>query len=137
MPNLYRSMRKLDDKPEVCDVVDCLGVRVEGEHPDVFPEVDGQIVPGAGGMSVSVHDSRAIPRWRLPQRFGGENKNPLCTLWVMSADGLHADLVHREDEPRDDGAIHAQVEPRQPMQLVNFQTCLRSTQDVWTEVPPP
>jgi len=130
-------MRKDDGIPQICDVVDCLGVRSDGKHADVFPDGEGRIAPGAGGMSVSVHDARAIPRWRLPLKFGGENKNPLCTVWVLASDALHLDLVHREDDPYADGSIHAQVEPRAPMMLTHYSDCLASSQVDWHEAPQP
>jgi hypothetical protein len=133
MPNLYRSMRRDNGVPQICDVVDCLGVRSEGKHPDVFPDGNGNIAPGGGGMSVSVHDTRAIPRWRLPLHFGGENSNPLCTVWTLSSDAVHLDVVHRENEPYADGSIHAQVEPRAQMTLAHYRTCLGSTQADWHE----
>ena len=108
MERLYRTMRSdPDGLPTVGRSARALGVRVEARYIDVHPDPEGRIVPGTGGMSVTVDDPRRMlvarrSRWLLQ----GASEDP---LFVIEAARIVAPLRARVDV-----GAHALVEPTTP-----------------------
>ncbi len=78
MQHVYRTMRAdPDGQPKIDRSARALGVRVEGKHVDVIPDVAGYVHPGRG-MSVTVDDPAQMSVARRP-------------WWIRGGDGLGGD----------------------------------------------
>jgi hypothetical protein len=123
---LFRSMREdADGLPRVEATARGLGVR-PGPKPrgDVDAiQLDDQILPGTGGMSVVPDDPMNLLRHRRPASLGGTGPDP---VWYIELDDLDAELRFRPDRP-----THGLIEPSDPTALREFQQLLANTRARW------
>lgn len=96
------------------------------ENQDVFPDRNGQIFPGKGGMSIAPDDPTNLQPHRLPVEFDGKNKTD--KLWRIYEDelpeGLNVDFDKRG---------HGNLQPAEPMDLETYRRLLRETIDKWVK----
>ena len=132
--------RELDGKPKIGSSARSLGVREprEGSRGDL-PVVDGMVVPGTGGMSVSKEWSE--PFLRLPKRYFHPTRfkfglaTNLDSVWVFGLGSFEAAPISLRLQFRPDRPKHGLIEPLRKMPLDEFQAALASTRTDWFEVP--
>jgi hypothetical protein len=122
------------NKPMIGASAKTLGVRVEGDKPDVSVDEAGNVKPATGGMSVAP-TLRDLPYYRVPKRLKhivpGATGSNLFACWRMG-DGNFADGEISEGlQLRVDRAEHGMVEPSSTMSLRDYQGRLHGTQDQW------
>jgi hypothetical protein len=126
MADLYRTMRMASGCPEVGSRSNCLGVRVGGEFPDVFPDENGNIHPGDGkGLSLTPDPSTLAPHLK-PKWLGGGSRFP---LWKVTSTDITEPLSLRSTS-----STHEIIEPAYTMHVDVFQQRLSDTRDSWKEV---
>jgi hypothetical protein len=125
METLYRTMKSgADGRPITGRSARMLGVRVEGPHADVVLDDAGQVLPGRGGMSVTVDDPIQMPPARRPRWLGhGLSEDQLFALPIRAVGGA---LTVRIDR-----GAHGLVEPTQPRPLITYEVDLRATRPNW------
>ena len=123
---LYRSMTEdADGLPTVGPSARMLGVR-PGSHPT--PDVlaihpTAVVLPGQGGMSVAPNDPMGLQRHRRPASLGGTGRDP---VWYIETEDLGPNLSFRQDRP-----THGLIEPKDPLELQEFQNALAVTRPNW------
>ena len=90
-----------------------LGVRAGW---DVFPDEDGNVFPGGGGMSVRPN----------PEAIPGHLLKGDCVVWEMNTDLLPDVLVHI---PENDA--HGLIEPAGTMRFEDFADAIAETREDW------
>ncbi len=103
---------------------------------DIVPDANGEVHPGAGGMSTAPGSIWNLPHHRRPRGMGRGSTGPPGD-WVFSAtEGqlVNPALLVRRDPRRP--AKHALVEPRHSMQLNRYQGALAATRPQWRRVWP-
>jgi len=125
MESLYRTMRAdADGRPTVGRSARMLGVRVEGPHADVVLDDAGQVLPGRGGMSVTVDDPAQMAPARRPRWLGhGLSEDRLFALPAPAVGGALTVRMNR--------GAHGLVEPTQPRPLVAYEVDLAATRPKW------
>ena len=124
---MYRAMKEdLRGKPLAGRTARTLGVRVAGPRADISPDADGMVQPGTGGMSVAMNDLRKLPKFRLPQIFGGDGRDP---VFAMEANSL-PELLNL----RPVNMPHALVEPRTSCQFLLYEQALHKTRPFWRKI---
>ncbi len=120
---VYRAMKEdQNGKPVVGATARTLGIRTGVD----VAVVGGQVLPGHGGMSVSVGDPRNLPAHRRPTGFGGTGKDP---VWEADVSVLGSDLQFVQDSP-----THGTIQPTRPMSPDEFEKVLAATMDDWKKV---
>lgn len=104
-----------------------LGVRVDGERPDILPDPDGNVHPESGGMSVVLDRAANLPRHRLPAGLGGLGRHP---VFRISEQAILSTLLVRVN-----GHPHALIEPRAIRTLAEYEQELASTRPAWELIP--
>lgn len=141
MPEIWRAMRVVWDRPEIGGGAVLLGVRIAPDpNPDIHPE-EGTVHPGTGGMSVSP-SPEALPPHRQPRRLFASDPNRFpeargpnsLRCWHLGdgaflAGSVTDALVLRLDPDRPDQ--HGFVEPASPMLLSLYESALEATLDFW------
>lgn len=128
---LYRAMTPDSDRhPTVARQARALGVRVDGDVRDVFPDLNGYLRRGGGGMSVAPDDPWYLPAHRRPRRLGrgstGHDED-----FVFSIDETSVEtrgLAIRVDAP---DRSHALVEPSVAEPLGDYEARLAATRPAW------
>lgn len=125
MDRLYRTMKKAPDGlPMPGRSARMLGVRVEGIHVDVRPDAQGHVLPGQGGMSVTVDDPLQMPVARRARWLArGASEDPLSAIEAMR--------IVPPLSVRVDAGAHALVEPAGPASLATYEADLASTRPGW------
>jgi hypothetical protein len=117
-------MKKDQDGQPVIERSSCgLGVRVDGERPDILPSADGNVHPESGGMSVVLDRATNLPRHRLPVGLGGLGRYP---VFRISEKAIPATLLVRVS-----GHPHALIELRVICMLAEYEQQLASTRPAW------
>lgn len=122
---LFRAMRRSPDdgSPDLRD----LGVRYDLENPgrvrDVYPDPEGCVGPGGGGMSVTPDDPRDMHFSLRPRSLGGSGRKP---VWELNLDDLPSGLRYRQDKPG-----HGVIEPDSRVTLAVYVESLAATADLW------
>ena len=127
MPNLYRAMKAEGGLPVKVSTAAGLGVR---EGYDIKPDLEGNVHPGIGGLSVTPDDPDLMVSSLKPRALGGEGKNP---LWSINSDDLAEELVYRHDERRQDRS-HGFIEPFRTMTYADYAVAIAATCDLWERV---
>ncbi|MBI2297587.1 MAG: hypothetical protein HYU66_01320 [Armatimonadetes bacterium] len=138
VPRMYRAMRAAEDgRPKVSNTALGLGVRAPGDpgKPDVWPDEDGDLQPGGGGMSV-------VPEWQLlpPHRRPGHPKTPQDTkVWMMGNGpfvfaAVTEVLQLRPDDEAKGSPEHGVVEPAVVIALDSYRSALAGTRACWQPV---
>ncbi len=118
---LFRAMAKAEDgNPRIAD--NHLGVRVP---TDIQPDVDSNVTPNTGGMSVTPYDPMDLPQHRRPAELGGTSKWP---VWWIHDGKFPASLSFRAD-PRN--RKHGFIEPSMVMRLDNYRAAIENTASTW------
>ena len=104
-----------------------LGVRV---GYDVVIDGEGSVMPGLGGMSVTLAVAY-LPRSRRPPRLGGIARET-TEVWELDEDDLPDALVVRPDD--DDPDRHAFIEPRVFMPVDEYERLIRESRGAWRKV---
>lgn len=102
-----------------------LGVRVDGQNPDVHPSANGTVSPGEG-MS-GANSPQGLPVHRRPVPFGGTGKN--MEMFSIRARDLPEGLTAVRD-----GRTHVTIGPAHEMPLAQFEDLLASTRHLWSQV---
>ena len=104
-----------------------LGVRVDGPFTDITVDSTGRVVPGRGGMSVTVDDPTQMPPARRPKWLGhGLSEDPLFRVSTTQlGDGLTV---------RIDRGAHGLVEPDEARLLAEYEGLLAATRERWLRV---
>ena len=128
---LYRAMTPDPDRrPTVARHARALGVRVNGDVRDVFPDPDGCVLPRAGGMSVAPDDPWHLPAFRRPRRLGrgstGHDEDLVFSIDEASVETCG--LAIRVDAP---DRSHALIEPAVVEPLGDYEARLVATRPVW------
>lgn len=128
---LFRAMTPdSDGKPRVARSARGLGVRAEGPVRDVWPDAEGRVFPGKGGMSVAPASLWEMPAHRRPRRLGhgstGHNEDHVFSVedLVVEDHGLKV----RIDVP---DRTHALVEPSVVELLTTYESRLAGTRWHW------
>ncbi len=135
MPRIYRAMFRDVDKPTVGPTKKTLGVQAGASRDDdVSPDANGNVVPGAGGMSVAPA-WRDLPPHRIPRRLRpkcpeGAGQQQLCLLENGAGPFVNG-RVHEHLQLRVDSAVHGIVEPEMVLPLERFQSALAATREEW------
>ena len=135
MPRFYRSMLNDNGKPVVGADTNMLGVRVPPHgHPDIVPDVDGNVHRETGGLSV-VPTWRDLPYFLIPKRLkpiihDARGKNELACFGFgegsFAQSSITDELILKPDSPR-----HATIQPSMPMPLGRFQQLIAETRFGW------
>ena len=113
-----------DHLPKLGRSARTLGVRVEGSYQDVQLDGEGQVIPGKGGMSVTVDDPSKMPPARRPRWINnGRSEDPLLYIEYHR---IQAPLTVRID--RD---AHAMIEPTELRLLTDYEKDIASTRPHW------
>ena len=139
MPLIYRSMTVDGGKPKVGNTARSLGVRIPPDsHPDIEVDVEGNVHPRTGGMSVA-RNWRDLETHRIPRRLQDKVRDAVGSnrdaCWGMGEGAFVTDtvadgLVLTPDNPSS-SATHGVVEPDSTMSLHTFQENLVKTRDQW------
>ncbi len=141
MPLIWRGMRMTDERPEVGQGANSLGVRIgAGAHDDIREE-DGQVQPNTGGMSVSPSLETMTPlriprrlREKFPERFPFAKGSNQLHYWSMGEGAFVAGPVAEKLVLRADTGVpvkHAVVEPEQMMPVADYEAAIAATQNQW------
>ena len=136
MPKVFRVMLIEDGKPKIGPSKRMLGVKIDGLSPDIEPDANGDVSPGADGMSVAPSFS-TLPIFLVPDRFSairpgarGKNSNNHC--WSMgNGDFISNDINDSLNLLVDRPGEHGVVRPRTKMPVADFQDKLAATQNEW------
>lgn len=135
MPRVYRAMFPDGARPKVGPTKRTLGVQAgAGPNDDVSPDVNGNVYPGTGGMSVAPA-WRDLPPHRIPRRLRSRcpkalgNDGYVC--WRMGSGPFIDGHVHEHLQLRVDSAVHGLVEPEMMLSLERFQAALAATREKW------
>jgi hypothetical protein len=101
-----------------------LGIRL---GRDVVTDVNDNVHPETGGLSVAPDDPVRISRRLRPRSFGGEGTDP---AWALDAALLPAPLTYRVDSPE----RHGLIEPARIMKLAEYEAALAATRPLWMRV---
>ncbi|WP_159046551.1 RHS repeat-associated core domain-containing protein [Streptomyces sp. XY413] len=104
-----------------------LGIRVDGDNPDVHPSANGTVSPGEG-MSGAV-SPKGLPSHRRPVSFGGTGKS--LHMWSIDSRDLPKGLKAVKD-----GKTHVTIGPAYEMPLEEFEDLLASTRHLWRRIEP-
>lgn len=123
---VFRAMKEdIDGKPLVERPARALGVRIGERYPDIHIDIQGQVHPKTGGMSVTPDDYRQLPNHRLPESLGGEGRDPVFSFEVVN---LPSSLMLRRDKPS-----HALVEPSNSCLFEEYEQNLHGTRENWVK----
>jgi hypothetical protein len=92
-------------------------------------DLDGQVHPGRGGMSVVPDDPARLPPHFRPVALGGFGKLP---VFGVEATRLGEKLFYRPDPKKP--TRHGFVEPSAVMTIAAYQIAIAATAPVWQEV---
>ena len=129
-----------DDKPEIGDGRNMLGVRSEPEsNPDVV-EVDGVIPVATGGMSVNMCLCAMLPTM-VPRKLNGlvpgakHSGSDGRRIWRMGqgpfASSSVSEKLNLRTDPDPNKPGHGFVEPATPMPIGDYQKALALTKEDW------
>jgi hypothetical protein len=133
MAGVYRSMIAENGKPVIGNNRDMLGVR-EGRNIDIPVRDNGTVDPGTGGLSVAP-DWRRQPPHTIPRRLRplaskarGNNRLSCFRLGTVEFGNteINESLVLRPSS-----ADHGTIEPKETVQIAEFQIALARTRDSW------
>lgn len=135
-------MESQDSRPRCGDDFSQLGVTVHPHaSPDVYPDKDGCVEPGTGGMSVFTEikrlPGRLIPmrlRELYPEDLQKASGDDSLIIWCIDTDKFQDDpstseLVFTLGQPAKRG--HGTIEPRTRMQVAKLLLHLCATKDQW------
>ena len=123
---VFRAMKEdIDGKPLVERSARALGVRIGERYPDIHIDIQGQVHPKTGGMSVTPDDYGQLPNHRLPESLGGRGRDPVFSFQVVD---LPSTLALRRDEPS-----HALVEPSKSCLFEEYEQNLHGTREDWVK----
>jgi hypothetical protein len=131
MPQIFRAMSRVGDKPLVAPTARGLGVR---RGVDIAVDDSGNVSPGSGGMSVAP-DWKLLPPWRIPRRLShivpqasGRNDD---ACWRFGENGFITEPIGEHLRFVPDRPTHGVVEPALEMQLSRYEEALADTQHDW------
>jgi hypothetical protein len=109
-----------------------LGVRIDGDKPDIPVKSNGYVAPNTGGMSAVPNPMMLMP-YRRPKEFGGTGQDPVFRIKVKL---LSPNLFYNPDVP-DDKETHGTIQPIREMKYEEYKKALESTQNQWQKVSNP
>jgi hypothetical protein len=129
--------------PAVGTNTNMLGARIPGgESPihDIAPDVDGNVSPDTGGISVARSFSDLLPhlipkrlRSFAPDATGRDNRFIWSTGQGEFLEGpVAAQLYLREKPAKNTGQVQGLIEPDATMLLEDYQLALAATQMSWS-----
>lgn len=129
LPELGRSARKLGVRPAPWGAA--APSFAEGRF-DVFPDAEGNISPGTGGLSVN-GTVEGIPPWRRPRGLdAGAYGPPRDAVFAVDPFALEPSALLVRPEREDLPLGHAFVEPALRMLLLAYEAALAATRAAWT-----
>jgi hypothetical protein len=124
---------EIDGLPEVGRSARQLGVRIP---IDIFPDEEGNVSGGKGGMSVAPTTMWNIPTHRRPRGMGrGSTGKASDRVYVVTDASFDPNVLAIRSDPNAP-EIHAMVEPAVQMDLGAFESGLASTRSRWKQAWP-
>jgi hypothetical protein len=132
---IYRAMIEGDDgMPILGTSAETLGVR---RDKDIIPDSSGLVhrpnfTPGdANGVSCAP-TIQNLPRFALPQNWGGRNKRTV--VWRMDPTDLGPDLIAVEDGDPSRPTRHISIGPARTMSFDEYVRLIEVTRSKWQKV---
>jgi hypothetical protein len=132
---IYRAMIEGEDgMPILGTSAETLGVR---RDKDIIPDASGMVhrpnfTPGeANGLSCAptIPD---LPRFALPQSWGGRNKRTV--IWRIDPSDMDADLIAAEDSAPGRRTRHISIGPARTMPFDDYVRLIEATRSKWQKV---
>ena len=140
MPRVYRSMLEDAGQPKIERGANGLGVRIDGDKPDIQIQVDGTVNAEEKGMSV-MSLRKFLPVYRVYYKLkhireGAKSPNANLRIWRMGDGPFHREIVAPDlmlipDPPKADGVEHGVMAPERDMPITDYETALANTQAQW------
>ena len=135
MPRIFRAMLTDGTLPMVGPDARMLGVRVP---VDIYPDENGLVHPGTGGMSVAP-SAADLPPHRIPRRLRGQPGmasavgSDALRIWRLGDGSFEPSKVQEKLQLRIDGrgGRHGLIEPDAIMHLSDYSVALAATQPAW------
>jgi hypothetical protein len=99
-------------------------------RPDIEVNMDGQVIPETGGMSVAMPPADNLPPHRRPPRYGGLDRK--IVLYELETGELPDELRERIDPYNSER--HVFIEPAWAMGFEEYQQALHATRSLWRRV---